>query len=101
MMSLVAVVAVATLLLVPQHVSSLAFYAPPRFSSSRSPRLTAAMSSSNSNAEPFFEMHTIPTATTGGKLDRIVNCAENDVCDVQEMMEMIDGTERKQGVGRC
>jgi hypothetical protein len=44
--------------------------------------------------EPFFEMQQIPTATTGAKLDRIVDCAEHDGCDVGEMMAMIDELER-------
>ena len=45
-----------------------------------------------SEEEPFFQMQQIPTATTGAKLDRIVDCAEHDGCDVGEMMAMIDGT---------
>lgn len=43
------------------------------------------------DAEPFFEMRQIPTATTSTKLEHFVECAENDGCDVHEMMEMIDG----------
>jgi len=88
MMSLLAA---TTLLLVafPQNASSFAFLTSPHRLSSR---LKAIMSDDSFEAEPFFEMHQIPTATTGAKLDRIVNCAENDGCDVQEMMNMIDGT---------
>lgn len=92
MVSLAVAASVATLLLVvaPQNVSSLAFSAPPRFGV----RLSAMSGDSYEGfaAEPFFEMQQIPTAATGARLDRVVNCAENDGCDVQEMMEMIDGT---------
>jgi hypothetical protein len=44
------------------------------------------------NYEPYFQMQQIPTATTTAKLDRIVHCAENgEMCDVEEMMEMMEG----------
>lgn len=39
----------------------------------------------------FFHMQQIPTATAGARLDRVVDCAENGQCDIEEMMAMIDG----------
>jgi hypothetical protein len=84
-MMTLALAAIATLLLVtaPQSVSSFS----PRFDGLRSSKLMAAL-----DEEPFFEMRQIPTATTGAKLDRIVDCAEHEGCDVGEMINMIDGT---------
>merc|ERR1712232_151662 len=44
--------------------------------------------------EPFFEMQKIPTATTGSRLDRMVDCAENSgLCDVDEVSAMIEELE--------
>ena len=39
----------------------------------------------------YFQMQQIPTATSGDKLDHIVDCAEYGECDIEEMMNMIDG----------
>lgn len=50
------------------------------------------MAPEESEAEPFFEMHQIPTATTSARLDHYIECAETDgACEVHEMMQMIDG----------
>ena len=46
------------------------------------------------NDECVDEMHQVPTETTArSRLDRIVQCAENGVCDVEEMTLMIDELE--------
>lgn len=47
------------------------------------------------NDECVDQMHQVPTATTTkSRLDHIVQCAENGVCDVEEMTLMIDELER-------
>jgi hypothetical protein len=91
MMSLVASIAAILLVTTPQGVLSFASL---HGGVPSSARFAAAPLSD----EPFFEMQQIPTATTGAKLDRIVDCAEHDGCDVGEMMAMIDGTCRVLGV---
>jgi hypothetical protein len=48
----------------------------------------------SSEAEPYFQMLNIPTATSGSKLDHIVHCAESGQCDVEEMLQMIEGEQR-------
>ena len=55
------------------------------------PYKTALYLYNDQNEEPFFRMQQIPTATTGSRLDHVVECAENGECDVTEMMAMIDG----------
>jgi hypothetical protein len=60
--------------------------------------LSAGSSSNNDDTitsiqgEPFFRMQQIPTATTGARLDHVVDCAEGGQCNVEEMLEMIEGT---------
>jgi hypothetical protein len=47
------------------------------------------------NDECLDHMHRMPTATTTqSRLDRIVQCAEVGVCDVDEMTQMIEELER-------
>lgn len=87
---IVASVTIVLLMIAPQGASAFAFFAPPARFGAVSSHLTAAMS--DDDFEPFFVMQQIPTATTGAKLDRFVECAQNDGCDVQEMMDMIEGT---------
>lgn len=50
--------------------------------------------SSETLDEPYFQMQSIPTgtATSGSKLDHIVQCAdESGQCDIEEMARMIEG----------
>lgn len=86
-MSFVASIAIILLVTTPQGV--LSFMPPHHGVGVVSLARFAAVAEEE---EPFFQMQQIPTATTGAKLDRIVDCAEHDGCDVGEMMAMIDGT---------
>lgn len=55
--------------------------------------LECASSSTEEDEEDClpYEMHQIPTATTGTELEHIVECAEQGQCDVEEMTQMIEG----------
>jgi len=44
-------------------------------------------------ASSYFRMQQIPTATSGDRLDHIVECSDHGGCDVEEMMNMIDELE--------
>eukprot|EP00581_Thalassiosira_minuscula_P019497 CAMPEP_0183719582 /NCGR_PEP_ID=MMETSP0737-20130205/12449_1 /TAXON_ID=385413 /ORGANISM="Thalassiosira miniscula, Strain CCMP1093" /LENGTH=254 /DNA_ID=CAMNT_0025949303 /DNA_START=538 /DNA_END=1302 /DNA_ORIENTATION=+ len=60
------------------------------------PATTALFNLAGSDTElesSYFQMQQIPTATSGEKLDHIVECSENGECDIEDMMNMIDELE--------
>jgi hypothetical protein len=78
-----------SLAVLPRGASSLAFFASK--SSTRlcmSPKSTSDFGDPN---EPFFKVYQMPTATSGSKLDHIVDCAQDGSCDVEEMLGMVEG----------
>lgn len=79
------------LLLYPQNASSFAFS---RRATSFARISSLTSSFQDEGDQSYFQMQQIPTATTGTKLDRIVECADHGQCDVYEMTAMIEELEK-------